>query len=278
MHKLAARFTWIAFAVLLAAQMLLATQVPERWKLENSPGPAPTALAARLASLDEPHLASYAAALFLQGFDAQAGALLPLRSADFPAVLHWLALTHELDPHSGYPLMLAAFDYAETAHMQDEQVHPEHATAPAVLDFVERGFADDPAAQWHWLAHAAWVSRYVLHDDARAHAEARLLRDAPVTASIPQWARELDSYVLNRDDPYQARRALLGGLVANQRASQQATHGNGGKPARQESETREIERLAGRLEAMSDAKDRNRDPNGGLIPPSPKSSSGDDRR
>jgi hypothetical protein len=274
MDRRKSRLTWLAFAGLLCAQLILSQKSPDHWRLENSPGVAPSALAARLASLDEPQLASYAAALYLQGFDAQAGALLPLRSADFPAVLHWLELAHELNPHSGYPLMLAAFDYAETAHMQDELAHATALAAPPILDFVERGFQADPSAQWHWLAHAAWVSRYVLHDDARALAEARLLRDAPASADIPRWARELDTYVLGRSDPLQARRALLGGLVATERANGKA----GRKPGNSTSGALEIQRLAGRLEAESEAKERNRDPNGGLIPPYPKSSTGEDHR
>jgi hypothetical protein len=228
---------WAAFAVLLAMQVLLALRAPENWHLEASPGTPPAPGVLRLASLDEPILAAYATDLVLQGYDAQAGALLPLRSADFPAIRQWLELAFALNAHSSYPLMLAAFDYAETAHAQDELRPYGPPQAPAILDFVERGFRADPAAHWRWLAHAAWVSRYVLHEDARAMAEAHLLRAAPASANIPAWARELDTYVLGRKDGIDARRALLGGLAAGS---------PGTNPA-------DLERLAGRISAMPGA-------------------------
>jgi hypothetical protein len=256
---------WFAFAVLLALQVALALHTPETWRLETSVGTPPPPAVLRLASLDEPALAAYGSALYLQGYDAQAGALLPLRMADYPAIRAWLELAFTLDPHSSYPLMLAAFDYSETAHLQDEASPANPPQAPAILEFVERGFRADPAAHWRWLAHAAWVSRYVLHDDARALAEAHLLRSAPAGAAIPEWARELDTYVLGRRDPIEARRALLGGLAA----------GTAGTPQR------DLERLADRIasmEAVPGVKPRNRDAIDGLIPGFPQSSKSDDHR
>lgn len=225
---------WVALAALLGLQMWLALRAPDTWHLEVSAGTAPPPAALRLASLDEPVLAAYASALYLQGYDAQAGALLPLRSADFPAIGSWLELAFALNPHSSYPVMLAAFDYSEMAHLQDELRHAAVPQAPAILDFVERCYRADPGAHWRWLAHAAWVSRYVLHDNARALAEAHLLRSAPASADIPEWARELDTFVLGRPDAADARRALLGGLAAGTRNTPQ----------------RDLERLAGRIASM----------------------------
>ena len=225
---------WIALAVLLGLQVALALRAPDTWHLEVSAGTAPPPAALRVASLDEPLLAGYASALYLQGYDAQAGAMLPLRSADFPAIRTWLELAFALNPHSSYPVMLAAFDYSETAHLQDEMRHAALPEAPAILDFVERSYRADPGAHWRWLAHAAWVARYVLHDNARALAEAHLLRAAPATANIPEWARELDTFVLGRPDAADARRALLGGLAAGTR----------------DTPPRDLERLAGRIASM----------------------------
>lgn len=241
---------WCAFAGLLAVQAFLSRQAPENWQLEASAGTPPSAIAARLATLDESALASYASALYIQGFDAQAGALLPLRTADYPSIRAWLGLSLELDPHSSYPLLLAAFDYTETAHLEDELFHPMIPEAPKMLEFVERGFQADPAAHWRALAHAAWAARFSLHDDQRALREAQMLRDAPPAAGVPRWARELDSFVLQRDDPVEASRALLGGLA-------------GGS---QDTDAREIERLAGRIESMASGKPRKRDAIDRLIP------------
>lgn len=254
---------WLALAVLLVLQLAVALRAPETWHLEASAGTAPPAAIVRIASLDEPALAGYASALYLQGYDAQAGALLPLRTADFPAIRSWLGLAFNLNPHSSYPLMLAAFDYSETAHLQDEMLHAASPQAPAMLDFVETGYRADPGAHWRWLAHAAWVSRYVLHDDQRALAEAHLLRAAPAGADIPEWARELDTFVLGRRDATDARRALLGGLAA----------GTQGTPQR------DLERLAGRIasmETLPGVKARKQDGIDGLIPAFPRAGQRDD--
>ncbi|HXY21991.1 MAG TPA: hypothetical protein VEI29_04860 [Burkholderiaceae bacterium] len=193
-------------ATLLLLQALLVMRLPNDGELKTSAGTPPDLAFMRLASLDEAPLAGYATALYLQAFDAQAGAQLPLRLADFRTIRTWLELAFALNPKSGYPLMLGAFEYAETAYLQDELLHPVTPQAPAILDFVERGFRADPGAHWPWLVHACWIARYRLHDEQRASAEAQLLRNAPNAAGIPQWARELDLFLTPSNDPISAQR------------------------------------------------------------------------
>jgi len=195
-------------ATLLLLQALLVMCLPNDGELKTSAGTPPDLAFMRLASLDEAPLAGYATTLYLQAFDAQAGAQLPLRLADFRTIRAWLELAFALNPKSGYPLMLGAFEYAETAHLQDELLHPLTPQAPAMLDFVERGFRADPGAHWPWLVHACWISRYRLHDDQRASAEAKLLRNAPNAAGIPQWARELDLFLTPPNHPISAQLGL----------------------------------------------------------------------
>jgi len=210
----------LILACLLALQILLALHIPNSGRLKTAVGAPPTLTAVRLASLDDGPLAGYAISLFLQAFDAQAGAQLPLRSADFRSIRAWLELAFALNPQSGYALMLGAVDYAETAHLHDELVHSAIPQAPAILDFVERGFRADPAAHWRWLVHAFWVARYRLHDDQRASAEAQLLRNAPPEAGIPQWARELDLFLPPPKEPITARLALPQRLASRELASE----------------------------------------------------------
>jgi len=213
--------SWWVFAVLLALQAGWSLRLANDGALQTSPGAPPGATTLRLASLDEPELAGYATSLYLQGFDAQAGALLGLRLVDAAAIYAWLELAYSINPHSGYPLMLATFDYAGPAHLHDEasraqadaQAPALRPVAPMLLELVERAYRADPARHWRWMAHASYVARFTLHDDLRALRYAQALRDAPASASIPRWARELDSFVLRRQDPQEAQRALLGGLA-----------------------------------------------------------------
>lgn len=203
----------LLFALALLLQVALSARLPNPWKIDPSPGVPPGALALRLASLGEDRVAAYATTLYVQSFDAQAGALLPLRDADLRSVLAWLERAHEMDPRSGYPAMLASFDYAEVAAVVDARRGGD-PVAPRLLDLASTSFDAAPAAQWPWLAHAAWVARYTLHDDARALRFARQLRDAPASVPIPRWARELDTYVLARASRAEAGQALLGGYAA----------------------------------------------------------------
>ncbi|SPE22994.1 conserved hypothetical protein [Burkholderiales bacterium] len=213
--------SWWVFAALLSLQGVWSLRLANDGALQASPGAPPGATALQLASLDEPALAGYATSLYLQGFDAQAGALLGLRLADAQAIWAWLELAYSINPHSGYPLMLAVFDYAGPAHAHDEaskaaaEAHTPapRPVAPMLLDLVERAYRADPVRHWRWLAHASYVARFSLHDDERALRYAQLLRDAPQTAQVPRWARELDSFVLRRRDAAEAQRALLGGLA-----------------------------------------------------------------
>jgi len=238
---------WL-FAALLALQASWSLHLANDRALQPSPGAPPSAIALRLASLDEPELAGYATALYLQGFDAQAGALLGLRLADAAAICAWLELAYSLNPRSGYALMLAAFDYAGPAHVHDEatraraDAQPAPApqpVAPLLLDLVERAYVADPARHWRWLAHAAYVARFTLHDDERALRYARRLRAAPDAAGVPRWARELDSFVLRRQDAAEAQRALLGGLAFG-------SGGSGGTDAKV------LDRMAARLASPAD--------------------------
>lgn len=183
-------------------------RLPNQGQVHTSAGAPPDLTFLRLASLGEARLAGYTTALYLQAFDAQAGAQLPLRLADFRSIRAWLELAFALNPKSGYPLMLAAFEYVEAASLQDEMLHPAMPEASAILDFVERGFRADPAAHWRWLVHACWIARYRLHDDQRAATEAQLLRNAPAAADIPQWARELDLFLTPSKDPISAQLGL----------------------------------------------------------------------
>lgn len=189
---------------LLAAQAAFSWIVPRHWQAELSPGDAPSAEVARVMALGESRAAAYAMTLYVQGFDMQAGQPLAIRSLGSAAIRSWLERAMELEPASGYPLLLASRIYAEASHPDD---------ARAMLRMVMRHFEASPATRWQWLVHGLYVARHVMNDLPFAAELARSLREHGDDPSIPGWARQAEIFLLADMDQPQAARALLGALV-----------------------------------------------------------------
>jgi hypothetical protein len=193
-----------ALALLLALQAGFSARHPRDWQAEHSPGPPPGVREATIASLGEPAAAAYALTLTLQTFDTQAGASLGLRTLDQQAVRAWLDRALDLNPASGYPLLLAARVYAEAARPDD---------ARALLELVLRRFDERPDARWPWLAHALYVARHVLRDPELARRYARALRERASGPAVPAWVRQAEMLLLADLDQPEAARVLLGALL-----------------------------------------------------------------
>lgn len=196
---------------LLAAVTLLTLQVA--WHASRLPpsaqahelrAPPPYAVIRALAWGD-PIVFAKMTMLWLQAFDTQAGTQIPLRSLDYAHVIAWLRVPLALDPKAQYPLLAASRFYAEV---------PDATRSRRMLEFVAAEFAQDPARRWPWLAHAVYLARHRLHDAALALRYARLL--AKSTASeIPDWARQLEVFVLEDMGEIEAVKILLGALLAS---------------------------------------------------------------
>ena len=204
---LRARPRWAAFALLaglLLVQATFANRYPRAWQVELSPGEPPPARATTLASLGEPVAAAYAMLLYAQTFDSQAGASVKLARLDLDAIGRWLDRALDLNPDSGYPLLLASRVYAESA---------APAQARRLLDLVERRFREDPARRWPWLAHAVYLARHTLSDVPLALRYARSLREHAAAAGAPGWVGQIELLLLADTDQRQASEVLLGALI-----------------------------------------------------------------
>jgi hypothetical protein len=113
----------------------------------------------------------------------------------------------ELDPRFEYPLLAASRLYGEVA---------VPARQRRMIDFVARQFRTDPDRRWPWMAHAVFIARHRLHDDALALALARELADAGAS-SIPSWARQMHLFILEDMGELESVKVLLGGLLASGR-------------------------------------------------------------
>jgi hypothetical protein len=198
---------------LLCAQAAWSWLMPRDWHAESSPGAPPSESALRVAALGEAAAAGYALTLYVQSFDMQAGQTLAIRSLALADIGAWLDRSLDLNPDSGYPLLLASRIYAEAARPDD---------ARAMLRWVQRRFVQAPLTRWPWMAHGLYVARHVIHDDALALEMARTLREYGNHPSVPSWARQAEIFLLTDLDQLQAARVLLGGLLDSGRLTDQA--------------------------------------------------------
>ena len=156
----------------------------------------------RVASLGEPIALAQALTLYLQAFDNQPGLSIPYKDLDYGAVLAWLRAILKLDPQSQYPLMMAAYLYAQV---------PDEAKTRQMLEFVHEEFLHAPDQRWRWLAHAALIAKHRLQDMPLA---LRYADDITRNArSAQNWARQMRIFIMEDMGESHAAAVLLGGLL-----------------------------------------------------------------
>lgn len=192
------------FFLLLVAQAVFSRAHPRDWRADLSPGPLPSADVIGLLAGGEYDAASTLLSLRLQTFDAQAGQTIAMRRLDGDAVARWLSRASELAPRSRYPTFMASRLFAT-------QLPEPHARA--LLRWVDTRFVAEPAHHWAWQAFAVHVAEHRLQDKPLARELAHSLRVNAAGTAIPQWARDLEFFLLTDLDEPGAARALLGGLI-----------------------------------------------------------------
>jgi len=169
---------------------------------------APSAAALRLASLGETAAFSRLAMLWLQSFDSRGDNAMPYQRLDYGRLIAWLAAILTTDPRSGYPLFAAALVYADNA---------DTAKARRMLDFVYTEFGRDPNGRWQALAHATLLAKHRLRDLPLARRYAQAIERQTTDPTVPDWARQMEVFILEDMNELKAAKVLLGGLLATGR-------------------------------------------------------------
>lgn len=190
-------------ACMLALQIFWHSLQPPPVARADALPPAPAASALRAASFGEPIAAAQLLLLHLQAFDNQPGISLPFSALDYHRVRDWLATALQLDPRSGYPLMMASQLYGQV---------PDPAKQRAMCEFVHASFLEAPDARWRWLAHCAIMAKHRLQDRGLALRYAtEITRHAGAASS---WARQMRIFILEEMGETGSAKVLLGGLLA----------------------------------------------------------------
>jgi hypothetical protein len=153
-------------------------------------------------SFGEPVTLARLLMLWLQAFDNQPGISIPFRELDYSLVTQWLDRILQLDPRGQYPLLAAARLYGEIPVPEKQR---------QMQEFVYRQFLLDPNRRWPWLAHAVFVAKHLIKDQALAlkYAEA-LAGNAP---QAPDWAKQMRIFVLEDMGELEDAKILIGGLL-----------------------------------------------------------------
>ena len=201
---------WILglLAAALAAQ--IAWQVARRAEAPSAADlpPAPSVKALRLASLGETAALARLAMLWLQAFDLRGDNAIPYQRLDYGRLVAWLGAIQATDPRSGYPLFSAARVYGE---------NPDAQKARRMFDFIEAEFARDPNRRWSALAHAALLAKHRLHDLPLARRYAAAIQRETTDPTVPDWARQMEIFILEDMNELEAAKVMLGGLLATGR-------------------------------------------------------------
>ncbi len=155
-------------------------------------------------SLGEQTTLSKILMLWLQAFDNQPGISIPFKELDYDRVIAWLELIMKLDNRSHYPLLSASRIYSEV---------PDNNMKRQMLDFVFTKFIESPNERWLWLAHAVYVAKHRIQDLELAKYYARALRVHATAEHVPDWAKQMELFILEDLDDVEGAKILLGGLL-----------------------------------------------------------------
>ncbi len=195
------------FALALAGQMAWRATQPAPTATADQLTMPPSSAALRVLSVGDPIALGQLLTLRLQAFDNQPGISVPFAALDYNRVEAWLDAILDLDPNTGYPLLMAAQLYG--------QVFGHPAKQRQMSAFVLRQFLRDPDRRWQPLAHVAVMAKHRLHDLPLALRYATALRDHAHGPGVPGWARQMHIFLLEDLGEVETARVLLGGLLAS---------------------------------------------------------------
>ena len=146
--------------------------------------------------------------VWLQAFDSRGDNSIPYQRLDYGRLNAWLRAILATDPRSGYPLFAAARIYAENDN-------PEKARR--MCEFVFAAFGEDPNRRWATLAHVALLAKHRLGDLPLARRYAAAIQRQTTDPTVPDWARQMEIFILEDMNELEAAKVVLGGLLATGR-------------------------------------------------------------
>ncbi len=198
-------WVWLALAVLLSIQLAGAALRGNRVPAAEDLPPPPRPPILRALALGETAALARLTMVYLQAFDFSGANNIAYRQLDYTHVIGWLQAVLFTDPRSEYALFSAARVYAE---------NPDPAKSRAALRFVHEAFLEDPDRRWPWLAHASLLAKHRVKDLPLARRYAADIDRYAKSTDVPDWARQMEVFILEDMNELEAAKVLLGGLLA----------------------------------------------------------------
>jgi hypothetical protein len=201
---------WILWLLAAAVSAQLGWQLAQRQRAPSAADlpPAPSSKAMRLASLGETAALARLSMVWLQAFDSRGNNAIPYQHLDYGRLIAWLRAILATDPRSEYPLFAASRVYGE---------NPDPAKMRQILDFIFEEFGADPNRRWPALAQAALLAKHRLNDLPLARRYASAIQRQTTDESVPLWARQMEIFILEDMNEFQAAKVMIGGLLASGR-------------------------------------------------------------
>jgi hypothetical protein len=195
--------SWALLGVLLL-QISVWSWGREMRAFEETTPPPPSPLMLKLAAMGDDQFLFRVLGLQLQTFGDSGGQVTPLSEYDYGRLKGWFEALDGLDPVSDYVAVIAAQYYGVTHKRED---------LPHIIAYLRAHAAKDYAHNWRWLAHAVYLARHRLKDNALALEVARELAGLPI-ADLPPWTRAMPAYAMADLGEKEAAIALLSAILA----------------------------------------------------------------
>jgi hypothetical protein len=171
--------------------------------------PVPTRTGALMTTLGDAQFSFRMGALALQQLGDFGGRVTPIKDYDYQKLGGWFWLLDSLDPASDHVPRLAAYYFGVTQSPADA------AVLVAYLGTV----GNSPVGEkWRWLAQAAYLARYKMHDLGLALDLAyKLSKLQPVSGELPGWARQMPAFVLKEQGDKEASRQMMETILATEK-------------------------------------------------------------
>lgn len=180
---------YLAFVGILIANTafwLHSRKVQLEWS--NVP-PAITADHATMFGLGDRQISYRLIGYFLQNLGNAGGRFEPLKEYNYAALENWFYTSKHLDQNSGYVPFLAAYYFG--ALNKEEDGNKE--LVAHVVNYLDQAGRSTYGQQWRWLAHAIYLTRFILKDRERALEMAEYL--STMEADVSPWGRQLASFI-----------------------------------------------------------------------------------
>lgn len=210
---------WLYFALIIFLTLNIATwQFSHRQQpgWPNVPKP-PSKFNLTSSFLGDEMMAYRVWALALQNFGNAGGNYMPLKDYNYDNVTAWFHLLDDLDPHSDFVPLLAAYYFGATQNPKEQ--------LPPVIGYLEKVGVRPEGEKWRWLAQAMYLARHRVGDMDEALRISKKLGSV-YREGMPAWTLQAQALITTEMGDKEAAYVMLKTMLASDTEHMQANEIN----------------------------------------------------